>query len=319
MQSERLIVELQKCGVSLFDDCAPLPGWTQWIEPVSWWRSLFSRLGSWVYRRIVLVVIATRDRIPIEKLRHLPHTRILLLHSKWINDEDLRHVGQLSRLAYLDIHDAHITDEGLVYLSGLRCLKMLSLTNCQSLRGYGLRHFAECESLNSLSLRDSMIDDSACTSIRLLSQVSELAIAGTQVSDDGIAALATNSGLRTLNLNETLVTDVGIGHISDLCRMQNLGLERTNITDGAGRHLASLARLSDLNLKGTRITDAILQWLSRLTSLSSLDLTGTGITDQGLRFLAILPKLKYLGLSGTKVTPGAIQEFRRMLPEIRIL
>jgi hypothetical protein len=59
--------------------------------------------------------------------------------------------------------------------------------------------------------------------------------------------------------------------------------------------------------------------LASLKELQTLTLNETQITDTGLKELAALKQLKALHLSNTKVTKMGVAEFKKALPNCRVL
>lgn len=76
--------------------------------------------------------------------------------------------------------------------------------------------------------------------------------------------------------------------------------------------------LDSLNLSGTQITDTGLTHVTHLKWLALLDLSKTRVTDAGVQSLAHLKHLWCLNLQATAVAEDAVNELRRVFPDVKI-
>ena len=102
------------------------------------------------------------------------------LRDRPIGDRELRLIGRLGKVEYLDLQGTKVTDAGLSSLRGCTSLEFLWLANT-SIGDLGARHLASIPSLVNLTLDD------------------------TQVGDDGLTALSELDGLVSLGVRNTRV------------------------------------------------------------------------------------------------------------------
>ena len=84
------------------------------------------------------------------------------------------------------------------------------------------------------------------------------------------------------------------------------------------KFLTAFPHLKSLQLKSPMITDTGALHLKVLTQLHSLSLEQAAITDVGLMDLKALSGLEELNLKGTKVSDAGVEEFRKVLPAVKV-
>ena len=169
-----------------------------------------------------------------------------------LDSDDIKIVGKLPHLRYLNLLETSVTDDDIVALGGLTELRSLNLMSTH-VRGAGLSRLKGLAVLQSLNLQ--------CT----------------QLGDEGVACITCMSSLRTLDLSFTGITDRALAYF------------RVSDSDESHAGPHGLTELTSLNLKGTRIDGPGLANLSGLTHLTSIWLDGSQVSDEGL---AGLEKLK---------------------------
>ena len=214
-----------------------------------------------------------------------------------------------------------VTDDHLVHLKALPCLRCVELPNKSKVTDAGLTHLAALDQLEQLNLNGTKVSAAGVVSfVKGRTRLRRLELMGVPLRDDDLAALKELTDLRVLSLRGTLVTDKGAVHLKAFTKLRTLNLSTGEglITDAALPHLKSLTDLEYLDLDRTGITDAGLEHLKPLRKLRGLQVAFTAVGDDGLEHLAALSELKELNARGTKVTKAGVDKLKRRLPELRI-
>jgi hypothetical protein len=95
----------------------------------------------------------------------------------------------MPRLQVLTLRGLAITDDDLRAFHGLRSLVWLNLC-CTSVRGHGLRHFDDSQSLGYIYITDSPVIDGGLKSLEVLRSVKYLELVVTQDTDSALAKCA---------------------------------------------------------------------------------------------------------------------------------
>jgi hypothetical protein len=184
----------------------------------------------------------------LEVLLSLPDITYLNVgETRLITNEGLRIIGGLAQLKELDLSYCEgITDDGLVHLSRLHQLWLLSLVGCR-MNGSGLRHIQHLP-LRSLSLN------------------------WVPVTDDHLAAVAAMTQLSSLDMQETAITGHGLTHVALLKNLRHLDVNRTGVDDASLMYLFGLSKLTHLYLSDTKVTgDAVAKLRQALPNLQQVD------------------------------------------------
>src|SRR5262249_17476158 len=96
-------------------------------------------------------------------------------------------------------------------------------------------------------------------------------------------------------------------------------LQGPKVTDAKLKRLGDLMDLQSLELKECAITDAGLEYLQDSISLKRLCITAAPISDAGLARLTGLTRLQSLDISGTKVTAEGVKQFKKALPNLKVV
>jgi len=181
-----------------------LPTWTTKILPEDYQRTVV--VVNFNERYTDQASKVTNESLKL--LRDTPHVRELLLS-----------------------HNRSISDEGLVFASRLKKLRVVTL-NETSVTGPGLRHIASLQSLVGLDLSN------------------------TPLTDEGLSHLKGLNKLEWLILNDAdEITDHGLSHLSSLESLSDLQLRScNNITDSGLEHLKNIKTLTRVLLGPTRVT-----------------------------------------------------------------
>ncbi len=155
------------------------------------------------------------------EIARLPKVTDLFFLARYdIDDDDLRHLGRLTRLEKLGIENAaEVTDEGVAHLSRLRNLKILFLRN-SAFSNHNLR---------------GQLGDRSLEVISRLPELREVHVWGT-FTDAGVSHLSRLKHLRVLTLahwapdHQNEITDQSLEFLLKLPAMDRLNLEQTKAT-----------------------------------------------------------------------------------------
>jgi hypothetical protein len=140
-----------------------------------------------------LGAVVKRDK----KLPGSPVISIILPSN--IKDADLKDIGELKDLTYLQIGGAEgLTDEGLKELVGLKKLESLFLYRTP-VTDAGLKHLSEMKELRELNLEMTRVNGSGLRHLANNNKkLTFLNLAHTPMTDDGLREMALNPGFQNL-------------------------------------------------------------------------------------------------------------------------
>ncbi|HUU16988.1 MAG TPA: redoxin domain-containing protein [Sedimentisphaerales bacterium] len=215
-----------------------------------------------------------------------------------VSDKDLAIIKEFTLLEELSIHNSPITDVGMGYLTALKSLRKLTLSNVEVTDvGYAkLGELSNLEDLTILANRNRQ----------------EYAI-----GDQGLAGVAKLKGLKILDLRAPNLTDAGFKHLGKLRSLQEMELKEIKITDAGFVHIGRLRSLRRLWLPSSDICDAGLRHLAELNSLQDLSLQFSGGNTAGLLHLKSLRSLSQLIVSGVTFTEDSLQHLKEISPGLR--
>jgi hypothetical protein len=201
-----------------------------WIEAI---------LGRDMFRSVERVTCAEGTDVTsvLSWTRAFPSLTQLDLTAAHINDEDLKVIGGMRQLNFLSLYDAsNVTDQGIAHLAGSPSLETLWLSGTQ-VSDTGIGHVARCHSLTNLGLADTSISDDALADVARLDHLVVLNLAWTLVTDAGMREIARLPSVGALLLGATKVGDEGAKHLSTIRTLEHLSMSGTKISDiGAGHH-----------------------------------------------------------------------------------
>jgi RNA polymerase sigma factor (sigma-70 family) len=135
------------------------------------------------------------------------------------SDADLKEIGLLPKLRFLNITGTRITNDGLAPLEAMKELRILKLQECK-LSDEGLAHLAG------------------------LTELTKLYLSKTLITDAGLARLAGLKNLECLFLDRTGITDAGLDHLVELKNLTVLGVQGTRVSNkGVAKLAKALPRL----------------------------------------------------------------------------
>ena len=144
-----------------------------------------------------------------------------------ITNESLKSIKKARNLTELFIDMTSIDDEGIAELRDLVTLRVLAAFRT-NIRGTGLEGF---DSLETLSLVQSKVDDAGLAVIARLRRLRYLGLSGCKFTDRGLAPIAQLDSLEALGLDQTEITDAGLETLADQKSLASVSVSMTQITD----------------------------------------------------------------------------------------
>lgn len=244
-----------------------------------------------------------------------------------ITDVGMQHIACLPQLAFLNLSNTRVSDEGLMLLGGLR-LESLCLSKCSQISDDGLFWVKRISTIRQLDV--SLCDGVTATGVEQLRELPCLRVlhmSGCRsIAPQDVKVLRELKCLEVLNLRDSVwVTDETLHALSGCTALRALNLRNCGkVTDKGLRSLARVTTLGSLNLRGCeRTTDDSLRVLATIVSLEDLDLSYCGeITDVGVAAISSLPRLRRLVLNWCRLisTEGllALQHRKHTLKQLSI-
>lgn len=256
----------------------------------------------------------------IEKLQNLEELDVDVP----LGDEELRHVGKLTKLRKL--HQPFWSCLGGINFEGMD-LELVDGGAIGHVRlktqvtDEGLRHLEGLTSLEDLNLFSSQFTDTGLKSLAMCKSLRRLELAGSQVTDEGLASLQSLTSLEYLGLANTRVQGAGLSHLSCLPKLRSLCLGgfQTTLTHDGICHLAKIEQLRELELRGRSITDNHVDLIAVMPHLQKLILDETKVSDAGLAHAARLPELQNISIRNSSgVTAGGVEELKASRPSLSV-
>lgn len=203
-----------------------------------WGNSINDESMAFVAKMKKLKVLGLNDSSVTDKgfktLADLDLKEIHLFRTS-IGDETLRVIAGMPNIVKLNLRDTRLSDQGIEYLTALKKLEKLDLSECNS----------------------PGITDAAGESLAKFAGLKELNLWSTKFSDVGLKPVTSLKGLTSLNLDNTKVTDAGIKMLENMPQLTFLHLGKTKITDASKPSLMGLNNLQYLNISYTGITEDV--------------------------------------------------------------
>ena len=251
-----------------------------------------------------------------------------------VTDEWMGILVNFPRLERLNLHNAHITADGLKQLASLSSLRELTLSGTK-VTDRAIEELAPLRSLQSLDLEGTHVTDASMKILAKHPSLQELVLTNTHVTDAGLKELASLNSLRDVSVSGLNVTDEGLKHLARLKSLDRLILWKTSVTDEGMKHVAQMKHLTRFSLGRAQITNAGIkdiakcenlqslgayglpltfdvEQLAQLKNLRSLDLEETETRDPALRHIGQLRNLTWLNLGGTPVTDNGLEHLSEL-------
>lgn len=210
-----------------------------------------------------------KDNDALSPLAEMPWIRALSIDKAVpgigdpITDGDMKYVGQIAALRYLNLAGLRIGDRGVQDLAGLQKLRTLDLAATQ-LTDEGICHLTRLPRLTILRIGGTRVTDKGLALLVGLRHLEELSLHHTEISGKTLVYLSKLSKLRVLDLSSTRVTDEEFrrfGHKN----LRRLMLNNTSLSERALERLPErFPRLEELQIVGTYIHPDFVTHLKRL-------------------------------------------------------
>lgn len=257
----------------------------------------------------------------------------LNLADTWVSDADMAKVATLRGLRKLDLSHTRITDRGLEYLAPLENVTDLNCEFAEYLTEEGVAHIRHWKRLERLNLRGTKVTSKVFDSLAKLESLRSLDISSTQIEDEGFEQLSSLAKLERLAIGANRLSGAALPLLKLLPALDDLdvgGLQRVDsglwglpLTETNLARIAELKALRSLSLAGATLSDRgvdrpgspeaerselrDLSPLAALVNLEKLDLSRLPVTAESLAPLARLPRLRELRLGlATKVDDSAL-------------
>ncbi len=159
------------------------------------------------------------------QLSRLSGLRIINLSGTEFSDKDLKYIGYLPNLKYLNIATSAVSCRSLVDMPNLKDLACLDVT----------------------VLKDGEL---LAAKISSLPNLKQLVIAGSDIGDEDVAKIARSKSLKVLCLANNDITDEGVKELISLKTLEWLDLTQTPVTAKCAKYLAQMPNLRKVELEG---------------------------------------------------------------------
>lgn len=265
-----------------------------------------------------------------------------------VTDEGVRLLGQFPALVQVDLSSLQINGagiEGLVPLSNLRELKLVSVKMGSSA---GWEHLSRLSQIETLNLTSSNITDADVPILSSMTGLKDLNISNTALTDSALAHLAKlenleilrmentpqikgsglkafvqskqKPGLRCLYAANTSLTREGMYNVKRIPRLEVFDNIYSQLTDQLLFELKGATNLKTLAVGSNNLSDASGLTIRTMRNLENLDLSRmSSVSDKMLMSLAPLTDLSTLDVSKTSCSLSAVQEFRRLRKNCKVI
>jgi Leucine Rich repeat len=208
----------------------------------------------------------------------------------------------------INLEKDNIRGQDIETISHMPLLKKLDI-NLGVFNRFNVGKLAKGELLNlDLLSISGEFDDDQFNKLMTLPSIKTLSLRNSLLTDSALPGLSCLGVLSRLVLDSPRITDTGAQYISDLDTLESLTLFSPAITDKGLKYLSKLGGIKRLRLRCS-ITDEGLGYLTGMTQLTKLVLKSNLITDSGLFKLRNNPGLKIVELSNTSVSPDGVRRF----------
>jgi Leucine-rich repeat (LRR) protein len=230
-----------------------------------------------------------------EKLSTATDLRKLSLNYSQMRDEELAHIGKLTKLEELNLSHSGI-GAGLKHLTPLKELRTLNLADCFFIHDGEIRHLQQLPKLENLDLTRSGLTNDGCRTLANMHQLKSLIMCNTDVTDDGVR-IVKDLKLEEIGLGNK-VTDAGLAAIPPT--VKSVEIEQNSRADALSRYYAQ--KLGD----GPGITAAGIDQLAKThPNLEKYYISGgPAASDAGMRGVGQMKNLKWLSVGGDVTNAG---------------
>jgi len=252
----------------------------------------------------------------------------------WVDNTEMLDLLAFKKLAQLNLEHTRISDEGLLRIRPARQIQDLNLLYAEAITDLGLNAIKEWTNLKRLNVRGTRTADDTLEIVGKLSQLESLDVANTGITDAGLESLAPLTKLKHLALGRARMGDSALSMLRLFNTLESLDLsgardvqrnQRNNrggaTQDALWKVLADMKQLRVLKIAFSDVdADALGRMGPSLGKVEQLNLEGCQrVTDEAITQLASWKALKQLDVQETKVTPAAVENLKKLRPEMKVL
>ncbi|KAG0538138.1 hypothetical protein BDA96_03G209500 [Sorghum bicolor] len=261
-----------------------------------------------------------RGRVP-PHLGNLSKLQYLDIDTTWndeennMHSEDISWLARLPLLVFLDMSGVNlsITGDWVQVLNKLSNLRVLRLHACQLPFPYPAIVDSNLTSLEIVDLSDNRINTlNPSYWFWHASTIRHLDLMNNMIVGPLPGAMGNMTSLEVLNFGGNHLSDVKAKPLENLCNLRELTLWSNKINQDMAEFLDGLppcawSKLELLDLSTTNISGEIPNWINRWTNLSILQLSSNMLVGSIPLEIGMLSKLRTLDLDGNHLT-GSISE-----------
>lgn len=261
-----------------------------------------------------------------------------------VTDAGLVHLTACRKLKVLELLDTRVTPAGVAALAELPGLHSIGVDfPLDEAAGKSLEQLKKCTRLRlgrrawtpdrgvielppqfkELTVDAVPLDRVAVAELCAANQWTTLDLGNCGLTDADLEPLANQKRLTSLRLGRNRITGPGLAALNGCPELKILILDYADLRDDTLKHLAGLPALEDVWLNyNVGVTNAGLASgvLQKMETLRYLRLRGlTHIDDGALETFVGLKQLKGLVVRSTPFSPKAVDELRKLRPELGVL
>ncbi len=264
-------------------------------------------------------VCSLSDGTPVRSKTELPAGQnIYAIQLPNATDAEIETLRQLPSLESLDLRGGKLTGAGFVHLQNRKDLRMLFLSDNESLVPQYLPHLKSL-SLEYFRLLNTPLGDEAAELAAQFPNLVDFA-PGQAITAEGLAAVSQSKTISMLDISNC--PQLRPEDFSVLTNLQSLQMLTLSINATTPETIASLAAIPHLHTitwdgNSNDIDGEIFAPLKQVKNIS-LGNVGEGLDDKDVAALSELKQLESLNIAGTSVTQTGIDRLRTSLPNCRI-
>lgn len=161
----------------------------------------------------------------------------------------------LTQLQFLDLSTSNVIDKDLEFITALRLLSVVKLSDCLRLTGKFLQNLSHATNIRALYIEGCKnLKPDKFSYLAPLTSLTLLEISRTNIDNSGMMNLTGLTNLQTLHVQENnSITDIALSYLRPLISLRYLDLSHCILlTDDGIRYLSVLTNLRTLNLMGCK-------------------------------------------------------------------
>ncbi|WP_145173560.1 leucine-rich repeat domain-containing protein [Rubripirellula lacrimiformis] len=203
-------------------------------------------------------------------------------------------------------------------ISGLRDLRFFGVGG-PGVTDQTLAALESCQNIDQLTIAYPDVTADGLRSLRIRDTMTSLNLPGTPLDDSIVLTWPRLSVLTNLNLRDTKVTGKAIAHLCSNSALTRLVLDHSSVADTELDFLSSCLELKELSLRGVGISPQALDALLANNSLVSIDLEDATLTEA--HFDAIIQSgrsLRWIGIGDNEIPEATLAQLMSRVPELSL-